>query len=403
MKSIFVGVVLALLLLLPAARAEGPDDDYVSIYALIEQGDTLNDKGDLKSARAKYAEAQSALKQLQADNPGWNVKAINYRLNYLTAKLTQPATQASPVATANSTIDASPAAPDSAQAKAPVELKLKWDLGKRYVQRMEMEQGTETALPGSPQLMKQEMKQTQDVSLSVLKEREGGGRELEMEILGMMLVSKAGSREVLSFDSKKAASSDAGKPMAPTLRKLVGSRIKFLTDVSGKIEGVEGFKEVLDRISEGSSALEQGMIKGMFSEDNFKEMDSAAQGLPDKPVKIGDTWPIKVEMALGPLGSVVLNSQYTFKGWELHHDHKCVLLEFTGVLTAVSGPGAADGMAIDNGKTSGKMWFDPALGMVIDTVAKQGMSIKVKTQGQSFTTKVNSTVSNTLVKIADLK
>lgn len=403
MKPLLAVMILTLLLLLPTARAAGPDDDYIVIYTLIEQGDTLNDNGDLKAARAKYVEAQSELKQLQTDNPGWNVKAINYRLNYLTSKLAQPATQAASTATTSSAIGSTSAAPDSAQANEPMELKLKWDLGKRYVQRMEMTQGSETALPGSPQPMKQETKQTQDVSLSVLKERDGGGRELEMEILGMMLVSKAGGRDVLSFDSKKDASGDAGKPMAPMLRKMVGTHVKFLTDASGNIEGVEGFKEVLDRISEGSSALEQGMIKGMFSEDHFKEMYSAAQGLPDKPVKIGDTWPLKVEMALGPLGTVVLNSQYTFKGWERHNDHKSVLLEFTGVLTTGSDSGAGGGMTIENGKTSGKMWFDPALGMVIDTTAKQGMIIKVNAQGQSLTTKVNSTVSNKLVKIADLK
>lgn len=400
MKSLFAGMILmTLLLLLPTARAEGPDDDYVNIYTLILQGDTLNDKGDLKAARAKYVEAQSALKQLQTENPGWNAKVIKYRLDYLTSKLAQSATQA----TASRANRSASAAPDSAQAGEPMGLKLRWDVGKRYMQRMEMMQASETALPGSPQPMKQETKQTQDVSLSVLKERDGGGRELEMEILGMMLVSKAGGRDVLSFDSKSDATGDAGKPMAPTLRKLVGARIKFLTDAAGKIESVEGFKELLERISEGSSALEQGMIKGMFTEDNFKEMYSAGQGLPDKPVKIGDTWPLKVEMALGPLGSVVVNSQYTFKGWEQHNNHKSALLEFTGTISSVSDPAAGGGVTIDNGKTSGKVWFDPILGMVIDTDVKQGMVIKINTQGQAITTKVNSTVSNKLVKITDLK
>ncbi len=408
MKPFFVVMLLSLLVLSPAARAvDGPEDDYAAIYGLILQGDAMSDKGDLKSAHAKYAEAQTALKKLRFDNPDWNVKAVKYRLNYLASRLEQTAVKNPPPTATNSTTNAanqsSPASADSAQAGEPVEMKVKWNVGKRYVQRMESTQATEMTLPGSPQPMKQETKQTQDVSLSVLKERDGGGRELEMEILGMALVSRAGGRDLLSFDSKKDASDDAGNPAAPMLRKLVGARIKFLTDAGGEIESVEGLKEIFDRVTEGHSAMEQEMIKGMFSEDNFKEMYSAAQGLPDKPVKIGDTWPLKLEVSMGPLGTVILNSQYTFKGWEQHNNHKCAVLQFTGTLSAASDPGSASGMTIDNGKTSGKTWFDPALGMVIDTTAKQGMTIKVNTQGQSLTTKVNASVSNKLVEVADTK
>jgi len=409
MKPFFVVMLLYLLVLSPSARAaDGPEDDYATIYGLILQGDSLSDKGDLKSAHARYAEAQTALKKLRFDNPDWNVKAVKYRLNYLATKLAQTASQAPPAAatnapTTNAAGETPSAAPDSVQAGEPVEMKLKWDVGKRYVQRMESTQGTEMTLPGTTQPMKQETKQTQDVSLSVLKERDGGGRELEMNILGMTLVSRSGGRDLMSFDSKKDVAADAGNPVAPMLRKLVGARVKFLTDATGKIESVEGFKEVLDRITEGSSAMEQGMMKGMFSEDNFKEMYSAAQGLPDKPVKIGDTWPLKLEVPLGPLGTVILNSQYTFKGWEQHGGHKCAVLQFTGTLSSASEPGSAGGMTIDNGKTTGKTWFDPALGMVIDTTSKQGMTININAQGQSLATKVNASVSNKLVEVADAK
>ena len=155
-------------------------------------------------------------------------------------------------------------------------MKLKWELGKRYEQLMETSQASAMNLPGSPQPIQQEVKQTQNVSLTVLKETDGGGRELEMEIVGMTLSTKAGGRNVLEFDSKKP--DDAANPATPILRKMVGMRVKFLTDAAGKIQSVEGFQETLDRITAGASAMEQGMIKGMFSEDNFKEMYSAAQG-----------------------------------------------------------------------------------------------------------------------------
>src|SRR5581483_8525302 len=145
MKSCFAAAILSLLVLLPSARAEGPDDDYVSIYALIEQGDKLSDKGDVKTARAKYAEAQSALKRLRTENPDWNVKAVKYRLNYLAAKLAQTAAQA--------TGGSSAASAGLVQTGEPVEMKIKWEVGKRYLQRLEMTQDSEMNLPGSPQSM----------------------------------------------------------------------------------------------------------------------------------------------------------------------------------------------------------------------------------------------------------
>ncbi len=398
MRAFFTAILLTLAVYLPSVQAQGPEADYANIYALVLQGDTLNAKGDWRTAHARYAEAQAALKNLRADNPDWNLKAVKYRAKYLAEKLAE--TAAPPAADAGAPAGESPSAAP-AQTGEPVEMKLKWELGKRYEQLIETSQASAMSLPGSPQPIQQEVKQTQDVSLTVLKETDGGGRELEMEIQGMTLSTKAGGRNVLDFDSKKP--DDAANPATPLLRKMVGMLVKFLTDAAGKIQSVEGFQETLDRITAGASAMEQGMIKGMFSEDNFKEMYSAAQGLPDKPVKIGETWPLKLEVALGPLGSVVMNSDYTFKNWEQHNDHKCALLQFTGTLSAADTGSAENAMAIDGGKTSGKLWFDPALGMVVDSVAEEGMTVKVTAQGHSLTTKVNAKVRNKLINISDAK
>src|SRR5262249_23085826 len=86
--------------------AEGPDDQYVRIYYLIQEADSWNEKGDLRQAIAKYMEAQSALKTLQVLNPDWNERVVNYRLDYIARKL-DPLTQKLPPLTA---APASPAA-----------------------------------------------------------------------------------------------------------------------------------------------------------------------------------------------------------------------------------------------------------------------------------------------------
>ena len=69
------------------ARADGPDDQYLQIYNLIQQADDLNTNGKPAPAKAKYQEAQTALKAFQKEYPDWNVKLVAYRLNYVVGKI----------------------------------------------------------------------------------------------------------------------------------------------------------------------------------------------------------------------------------------------------------------------------------------------------------------------------
>ena len=80
-------VIVALLLVLPGARAEGPDDQYIRIYALIQEADKLNSSDQPSEALPKYLEAQTALQRFQKGYPDWNTKVISFRLNYVTGKI----------------------------------------------------------------------------------------------------------------------------------------------------------------------------------------------------------------------------------------------------------------------------------------------------------------------------
>ena len=82
--------ILSLLVLFAAvalARAQGPDEQYVQIYQLIQEADRLNEAGQSRAAVAKYIEAQDALTRFRGIYPGWNERVINYRSSYITGKL----------------------------------------------------------------------------------------------------------------------------------------------------------------------------------------------------------------------------------------------------------------------------------------------------------------------------
>lgn len=109
MKRFFLLLWLSLAAGLSPARAEGPGDQYIRIYGLIQAGDKLATGNDASAALPKYAEAQSALQQFQKIYPDWNTKVVNFRLDYLNAKIL--------AITANAPAEA---APVSAPAPAPM-------------------------------------------------------------------------------------------------------------------------------------------------------------------------------------------------------------------------------------------------------------------------------------------
>ena len=94
-KNIFTrSVLLALFLSLGAAQAEGPDSDYLVIYSVMDQADTLNTKGKTAEAHKKYLQAQRSLAEFRQNNSDWNSQMIGYRLTYLADKIKETSGEA---------------------------------------------------------------------------------------------------------------------------------------------------------------------------------------------------------------------------------------------------------------------------------------------------------------------
>jgi hypothetical protein len=395
MKALVVGLVLACLSFSPSVRADSPDDQYVNIYALIEQGDTLSDKGNSDAARAKYIDALKQLKQLQADNPHWNTQTVKYRMDYLTAKLA-----AAPGPSADTT------PPPGINPGDPVEFKIKWPVGQRYVERVDASQAVDLTIPGAPKPMKNETTASQSAAVKVVKETDGGGRELELEMQDIRIVSKMGGQVLMSFDSKKDASGDNANPMTATLKKVVGMRVKILVDGAGKITAVEGTNGVQDAAVKDPSSPDAGkLINGALSESSIKQLVDDGKELPPGPVKIGDKWTTSHENDFGQLGKMVIKMELKFKGWEKHGGRKCAVFESTGTMSSAGDGNDAGPMSlkVEDGKLTGTTWFDPALGATVETAGSIAATAEVSAQGQKIAGKLNITVSRKLVEVTNAK
>ena len=223
-----------------------------------------------------------------------------------------------------------------------------------------------------------------------------------MEFVSMAMNMKMGDTTMMDFDSKKGGQDTSTNPGAAMLGKLAGARVKLITDANGKVESVEGFQDFLKQATSGSTPEMQEMMKGFLSEDNLKQMSAGNMGLPDKPVKIGDSWPVKTEMSLGPMGEMVMNLTYTFKGWEQRDNHKCAALEYSGDISIKPGDAGATTVTVDHGKATGTTWFDPAMGMIIETSGKQDMALKINAMGQAMSTQMHQNIDNKLVEVTDI-
>jgi hypothetical protein len=288
-------------------------------------------------------------------------------------------------------------------AGSPIELKAKWTAGKKYLHEMDMHQDMQITMPGTSAPAHQQMDMQQKFSISVLKERPEGGVELELEFVGEKVSSKMGNRQIMNFDSASSPAHDGADPGAAIFRKIVGAKIRFLTDADGKVEKVEGYDEFVDRISGSGGPAGQMILKGMFNEDTLKQYGTGAQGLPDHPVKIGDSWPFHMDMPAGPIGNLKMNFQYTFTGWEKRDGHNCALLSYTGTMSSEpSTNAAAMSFSIKSGDITGKTWFDPELGANIGGTTDQTMDFDMNMGGQKTDSTMKQNIVVKLVKLSDI-
>jgi Family of unknown function (DUF6263) len=261
----------------------------------------------------------------------------------------------------------------------PVELKLKWPLGERVLQSLEVRQTSEITLPNMPAPMKQDNTFGQQYALTVLKDDGAGGREIEMEFLSARgAMTNAGKGAV--FDTANKSPTDAGNPLAVSLTKLVGAKLKFFLDASNVVQKVEGVDEIQNRFAADAKPGPANSLEGMFTEPYFRQMLGYSRNLPPNPVQPGDTWPVKLDVSLGKLGAMDMENTFNFTNWEKHGKRTCARLEFTGTIKNKpmdnSNPGGTT-IAVQDGNSTGVTWFDPEIGAIIDTSTSQDMRMTV--------------------------
>ncbi len=283
----------------------------------------------------------------------------------------------------------------------PVAMKIKWQVGKRYLERLTLGAAAQATQSGQPQPMKGELKLSQDLAISALKERDGGGRDLQVELLDTALNVKQDGNPIMSFDSKKPAPDAAGDSVGPILKRIAGAKLRLLTDAAGNVESVEGLEDFIKTVGGSDVPDPASLLKSMPTNTSggLQTMQVGSGFLPEQPVKVGDTWSKAVDSKTDPTGTVNGNIKYTFTGWSQHEGHRCAVIEFAGDLAAKP-PAAATATVVDvRVNVTGKTWYDPELGMIVETSSSPKLKVKV---GDALNVTLNLDTDCKLVEMADL-
>jgi outer membrane murein-binding lipoprotein Lpp len=296
--------------------------------------------------------------------------------------------------------DASSATAVAAAADGPVDMKIKWAAGKTFAMRMEMNMDTEMKLPDQPDPVKQNIKMMQNFNLGALKKLDNGGWELQLEFENESLNVLMGGRSVMTFDSNENSAQETNNPAAAILRAMIGARLQYFTDASGKVEKMGGLDELMKRISAVATQQQRGMFQQMFSEDTLKRYGSFSEALPNRIVNVGESWSHKDDI-VSTIGTLSMDMNYTFKNWEQHGDRKCAHVETAGTIATKTVSAANVGAAVEvqNGKITGDFWFDPELGMIVDVHNTQDMTLKITTRNQNLTQQLSQKIRLSLVDV----
>ena len=79
--------LLVLMLFAITALGVGPNEEYVRVYSMIQQGEALEKSDQPEEALAIYRNAEDTLTRIKRANPQWNQKVVDFRLRYLQNKI----------------------------------------------------------------------------------------------------------------------------------------------------------------------------------------------------------------------------------------------------------------------------------------------------------------------------
>jgi hypothetical protein len=167
----------------------------------------------------------------------------------------------------------------------------------------------------------------------------------------------------IEFGARTFETDDPQMQVSPDFSELIGSQVYALLSPAGEITETSGF-EALPEIGMGDGNVPLGEVQ-------FRnEIRDMFPGLPERPVKFGDTWPVSrvfSEPLQGGELQVTLAYTCTLVEEAKMNGHNCVKIDasFTGEITGHGGSGGIDFELAMEGSGSQVIYFAHDAGMLV--------------------------------------
>jgi hypothetical protein len=274
-------------------------------------------------------------------------------------------------------------------AQEAVRLQWKWNPGDRL--GMQIRQQMKISIDSSDNSQTSNRMQTNNTTTTWMTwevvERDADGTatiESVVDRIAMETVGPGG-RGVFDTDTppeegKQGGDAGAGT-IARNLRPLVGARTTHRITSRGEVQMVRVGIDLETKLAN---------IGGEQYVKVFKDVSRNATLLfPEEPLKIGDSWDKKLEMAT-PMGAINLVSTYTYQGIDqeqpkpLHKFNVDVTMEFVNPALPIE---------IKRQDTTGVLYFDAEAGRVDYSQVRQEVELAISVNGRLMTQNMTQTTT----------
>lgn len=229
------------------------------------------------------------------------------------------------------------------------------------------------------QKFENKLTQTEVNTLSLIETTKD--RDLKLKHVNKRLSVKAdmGPAGTYNFDSESSEREKGtalSSALNPVYETLSGVEYSITITPSGKVEKLEGYKEVMETIMKDNPIAAR--FVGGGSEKALK--DSLAETfiiLDDQPVKKGDTWEVPVELELPKIGKAKGKRVYTFEGPITEDNPKVVRISVAMEMSFdfdLDSEGAKITGSIATDSSKGSVRFDTEAGQVISSSMEYTLS-----------------------------
>jgi tetratricopeptide (TPR) repeat protein len=256
-----VALLLVLAALLPAARAQrgNPDDQYIILYSLMQQADSLDNSGEPRQALERYLQAQADLQRFDNIYPDWNPRIVKFRLKYLAEKIAE-VTRKLPV---TNLMPETAAAPAAAPGPVVADLQAQLSVLHEQMKKMQVDNATlqsklQEALGAQPAAIDaRELARAQGKIRALMKENEllkvslAQGKTGPLPGAGVAVAAEsAGLRQAqlaLAEANQKLADQTARAEQLVRENQALQSRVQTLLASPGALQALREENEVLKK------------------------------------------------------------------------------------------------------------------------------------------------------------